>query len=396
MRTKLTPTRVRCMKPGTRERIVWDSEMPHLGVRVRPNGTKRFVYRITIKGKTLKKSLGHVDAISVDEARSAASRLEGDLLKAVSGARHPRSPSGDIPTFAVFVEETYRPHSHPRKKMSTIKWEESNLAGQLLPTFGGMPMDRISKSDVLEWYVSYSQRAPGGANSAMMVMSAILNYAVRLEVIPKNPARKIRRNPGRKMTRFLSDVERARLLAALDCVTPRRADHADALRLLLFTGCRMGEIVNLRWDEVREDRIDLTDSKTGPRPVWIGMEAKEVLDRRRTSLEATFQAAPPSDHFVFPHRSKLGQPLSGLWKFWWRFRKGIGLEDVRLHDLRHSYATEAVRRGVPLPVVSKLLGHSTIAMTMRYAHVSDTVAEETAEKVGLHINALLDGETSGT
>ena len=388
MRTRLTPTRIRCMKPDTREVIVWDSEVPHLGVRIRPNGSKRFVHRITIQGKLLKKSLGHVDAMTIDQARDAARQLDEELTEAWSTAG--RNGGLTTPTFAVFVEETFRPSTAPLKKQSTIHTDEQWVKKHLLPAFGPIPVDEITSKDILDWYDHCSRRIPIGANRAMDVLSSILNHAVRLDVIEKNPSRRIKRNPSRASTRFLSAGERARLLCALDRVREYHTDRADAVRLLLFTGCRRGEINNLRWGEVGEDRLDLTDSKVGPRPVWFGEEARAVLDRRRTRVESVHPEGAPSDLYVFPHRQKPGEPMVGLEPFWRNFRRDIGLDDVRLHDLRHSFATEAVRRGVPLPVVSKLLGHSNISMTMRYAHVCDTEAEKTAERVGLHINNLLN------
>ena len=376
------------MKPDSRELIVWDSEVPHLGVRVRANGSKRFVHQITIQGKLNKKTIGLVDAMSIDEARDKARLLEIELTEAWSSAG--RNGPKTAPTFAVFVDETFRPTTAPLKKQSTIKTDDQWLKKQLLPAFGPKPMDEITSKDILDWYDDCSRRIPIGANRSMDVLSSILNLAVRLDVIDKNPARRIKRNPGRKSIRFLSDEERARLLDTLDRVREYHSDRADAIRLLLFTGCRRGEINGLRWGEVVGDRLDLTDSKVGPRSVWLGEEAKAILDRRLAKIEGVFPGGPPPNHFVFPHRHRPGVAMVGLDAFWRNFRRTIRLEDVRLHDLRHSFATEAIRRGIPLPVVSKLLGHADIAMTMRYTHVSDKEAERTAEKIGLHINSLLN------
>ena len=179
------------------------------------------------------------------------------------------------------------------------------------------------------------------------------------------------------MTRFLSREEIRRLHAVLDaCVAERpvNAPTADIIRLLLLTGCRRGEILNLQWHEVGKDILELIDSKTGPRTVFLSPKAKAVIERQP-------RLGSP---WVFPSPANRKKPrsvgsLDGLWKL---VRKQAGIEDVRLHDLRHSVASQAVLKGVPLPVVARLLGHSQVSMTLRYAHVADEEVEAAAEKVG--------------
>jgi integrase len=216
----------------------------------------------------------------------------------------------------------------------------------------------------------------------MRLLSSIFYHAVRNEVIVRNPVKRIKPNPTRKMTRFLSGDERIRLLSALDSVSEKDQVKADAIRMLLFTGCRRGEITQLRWDEVGESTLNLSDSKTGARTIWLGEEALGILERQRLKRG--------SSSYVFPDRHKSSKSVHVEF-FWIKIRAKVKLDDVRIHDLRHSFASEAVRQGISLPVVSKLLGHSNIEMTMRYTHLSTEDIEAAAERIGLRLSALLSG-----
>ena len=172
------------------------------------------------------------------------------------------------------------------------------------------------------------------------------------------------------MTWFLSREEIRHLHAVLDaCVAERPvyAPTADIIRLLLLTGCWRGEIVNLQWREVGEDVLELMDSKTGPRTVFLSPKAKVVIERQPR----------PDSLWVFPSPTNREKPCSAssLERLWKLTRKRAGIEDVRLHDLRHSVASQAVLNGVPLPVVARLLGHSQVSMTLRYSHVAEKEVE---------------------
>ena len=143
-------------------------------------------------------------------------------------------------------------------------------------------------------------------------------------------------------------------------------------------------MLTLRWDEVKGNMLRLQDSKTGPRAVYLNAQAMAIIDRQRSvRLEN-------NSPFVFPSPMNPEKPISRIGPFWYFIRAEAGLNDVRLHDLRHSFASHAVMRGVPLPVVSRLLGHSNLSMTMRYAHVSDELVEASAEKVGSILAGYLD------
>ncbi len=154
-----------------------------------------------------------------------------------------------------------------------------------------------------------------------------------------------------------------------------RAQQADIIRLLLLTGCRKSEIVTLRWQDVDGDALNLVDAKTGPRQVLLNAPARAILERQPRSGSA----------FVFPSSLNPDRPLCSDLPLWYSVRKEAGIEDVRLHDLRHTFASHAVLQGIPLPVVSRLLGHKRPSMTLRYAHVGDREIEAAAERIGATI-----------
>ena len=200
-----------------------------------------------------------------------------------------------------------------------------------------------------------------------------MNFAVARGHVETNPARGVQRNRRTPLNRFLSRDEIARLHRALDGQTRKGGrEQADIIRLLLLTGCRRGEIVQLRWSEVDGDRLVLGDGKTGPRTVPLNTQARRILERQPRDRSS----------FVFPSPRDPSRPRSRNLALWYRVRWEAGIEDVRLHDLRHTHASHAVMNGVPVPVVSRLLGHSNVRMTLRYAHLGDRDVEAAAERVG--------------
>ena len=375
MKINLTPSRIKRLRPGSREFTIWDATTPHFGVRVLPSGAMRFIHIATIKGRLRKTTVGDAARMPVEDARAIARDLE-------DGAA---GTDTTCPTFGEWVGVWWS-HASPHLKPSTRKDYQHLLGKRLLPAFGEKRLDGVGRTEILDWFEPYSQNAPGRANKALKVLGAILNHARRAEVIPNNPVRGIRRNPGRKMTRFLSVEERGRLHSVLAARSPTRRVRM-MVEMLLYTGCRLNEILSLRWDEVGMGELNLRDGKTGARKVWFGPEARAVIDEAKS-----LQEAMGGSEFVFPHPRdpRRGLDPNGFGQFWRRLRRRAGLEDVRLHDLRHSFASEAVRQGVPLPVVSKLLGHSSITMTMRYVHASNAEIEAAAERIGNGLSYLLE------
>lgn len=382
MKIKLTRARVRDMKPANRDIWVWDETTPHFALRVRTNGTKRYMhlYKDYETQKQKQTTIGDPQLISIENARSIAMRLNEEIKADKARVKTQK------PLFADYANDVWMPHQEKFIKPSSHARNRLALDKQLLPAFGKLRLDEITKPVVLKWFNRYSREYPGGANRTLETLRAILNHAVKAGLIKTNRIRGIVKNHKRKMNRFLSDKERALLLKTLDSIAENKRYYADAIKLLLLTGCRAGEIVGLRWSEVGEDKLHLEDSKTGARTVWLSEDAIELLESLR-------ERRPSDSLCVFPHSEDKGAQswYFLLHEFWVKLRSKLNMRDVRLHDLRHSFATQAVRQGIGIPVVSKLLGHRKIEMTMRYTHASSTDAEAAAERIGKRIAAFLEG-----
>ena len=373
-RRRLTDANVARLAPAAREYTVWDTRHAGLGVRIRPSGHRSFVYCRRGENRAGRITLGSAALMGVEQARGKCLALE----TAVQSERTKREA---VPTFADFCAGPVKARLDSLKP-STRKAERWVLSRRLLPAFGSLPLDRITPARIHRWFDAYSRTAPGGANWALSVFRRILNQAVICGHLDTNPARGIKRNPRPKLTRFLSRDEVRRLHRELDhCVSlrPSHARQADIIRLLLLTGCRKGEIVTMRWQDIDGDTLNLGDGKTGPRRVFLNAPARGVLERQPRAESA----------WVFPSSADPKRPLSRNLSLWYEVRKEAAIEDVRLHDLRHTFASHAVLQGIPLPVVSRLLGHKHPGMTTRYAHVGDREIEAAAERIGSAIARAL-------
>ena len=384
-KTRLTDVGVARLKPAASEFTVWDMRVPGLGVRVRPSGHRGYVYQCKVDGRAKRVTLGPAALKTVAEVRREC--LEIEVTKK-SGDRA-MSARGKTPTFAAFVAGPWKSACFDRYKPATRKSVRGSLRTQLLPAFGDLPLDRIDRLRVHRWFDEYSRTAPGGANHALDTFRLIMNHAIALGHVETNPTRDVKPNPRAALTRFLSLEEIACLHRVLDGYASSRASRrrqADIIRLLLLTGCRKGEIVNLRWREVERDTLNLADSKTGPRKVFLNTPARAVIERQ-----------PRTDSpFVFPSPRDPERACSPNLPLWYSVRRQAGIEDVRLHDLRHTFASHAVLRGIPLPVVSRLLGHKRPSMTLRYAHVGDRETEAAAERIGAAIARAIGGDEASS
>ena len=377
-RLKLTDSLIKGLPTKDHDYTVWDWQVGGFGVRIYRSGVKSYHTAIRQRGTFERKTI----ALTTDMTCEAARKVALERIMAATTA-----PSEPVPYLKDFVHDVWIPHNNIRTKPKTQR-KRSYALKRILPAFGDKRMDAITRTDLTYWFDELSHMPPT-ANYALGIVSQIFNYAIKHGVVERNPARDIRRNKEQKRMRCLSHQEIERLHKTMDAyveANPSPAHHMqrDIVRLLLLTGCRRGEMLTLRWDEVKGNMLRLQDSKTGPRAVYLNAQAMAIIDRQRSVRPEN------NSPFVFPSPVNPEKPISEICPFWYFIRAEAGLNDVRLHDLRHSFASHAVMRGVPLPVVSRLLGHSNLSMTMRYAHVSDELVESAAEKVGSILAGYLD------
>ena len=370
----LTQRRVDSLRPRRKVRDVRDAELKGYGVRVMPSGARRYFIHSQHRGNRVWKIVGDAAAIAEPEARARAR----SMLAALRDGRVPGTADPGGTLFETVAEEVFDRYGR-RWKPRTIEVNRDYLRRQILPCFAGRPIGEITKEDVRAWFRGL-HATPAAANRSAPILSVIMQQAEAWGYRPENsnPCAGIRRYRQGRSERFLTPEEYRRLARVLGRRATDRPLHVAAVRLLLFTGCRKSEILTLQWSSYREGRLYLPDSKVGPRTVWLCEAARDVLER-----------LPRSSEFVFPV-ADLRAPWQWLDHFWHGVRDKAGLQDVRLHDTRHSYASHAVMNGVPVPVVSRILGHSNVRMTLRYAHLGDREIEAEAERIGEAIAAMME------
>ena len=257
-------------------------------------------------------------------------------------------------------------------KPGTLTVNRCYLRNQILPFFAHRPIKDISALDVRQWFATL-RRTPAAANRALPVLSAIFREAesMGLRSENSNPCIGIKRyrSPGRN--RFLTTQEMCRLGSVLEEFERHKPEAVALIRLLILTGCRQGEIRHLRWDDYREGNLYLRDSKTGPRTVWLSNSARYVLNGLKRSSIWVFPAQR-GDEFM---RNET------LYRIWRDICSVAVLTDVRLHDLRHTYASFALRQGESVLTIGRLLGHRDASTTLRYLHFEDTLASQAVQTV---------------
>ncbi len=371
---RLTQRRVDNLRPRKTVRNVRDADLKGYGVRIMPSGTKRYFIHSQHRGHRVWKIVGDAAVMTEAEARARAR----SMLAALRDDRDlDADMSGDVP-FETVAEEVFSRYGR-RWKPRTLAANRRYLHDQLLPFFAGRPIADITREEVQRWFRSL-HATPAAANRSAPVLSVIMQQAEAWGYRPDggNPCKGIRRYRQKRSERFLSPEEYRRLGMVLDRHEARQPFRVAALRLLLLTGCRKSEIIGLEWRFYRDGRLYLEGSKTGPRTVWLCNAAREVLD-----------GLPRSSRFVFPIGG-WSAPWGWLDGFWMQLRAEAGLEDVRLHDTRHSFASMALSSGETIRTVGRLLGHVNAATTLKYAHLSDATVRETVETLA----PLLSGTAS--
>ena len=367
-RIALTDARVRALKRRKTTYDIRDSKLRGFGIRVLPSGAKRYFIHSQHRGRRVWKIVGEAGSIGVDEARARAKSL---LAAIREGSEKEAAASPDI-AFETIADEVFRRYAR-NWKPSTLKVNRNYYRNHILPRFKGRPIAGIDSRDVRQWFASLHAK-PASADRSAPILSVIMRQAEIYGYRPEgsNPCKGIKRYRREGRERFLSAAEIRSLAAVLDRFEADRPQQVAIIRLLLLTGCRASEIRTLKWRYRREGKLFLPDSKTGPRTIWLSSAARAVLDR-----------VPRRASWMFPSPRTTG-PLShnGLDETWRRIREEADLRDVRLHDLRHSYASTALQHGETVLTIGRLLGHGHPTTTLKYTHWADATVREAVEAVG--------------
>ena len=372
--------RVRAAKPRSKRFDIRDDVVTGLILRVLPTGTRTYTLERAVRGRRRYANIGDAASLTVPQARREARRRIANFTEPAKVAIGPRTPGHPMTAFA---EEFLDRQAH-RWKPRTRETNTRIVSKYILPTFGDTTVDAITAEQVKEWFASMSER-PGIANRSMPVLSVMMQMAERwgYRTHNTNPCKNTRRYRMKPKERFLSTEEMARLNAVLIRDEFWCPNVVAIVRLLMLTGCRVGEILSIEWEWIKGKRIFLPDSKSGPRTVWLSSAARAVID----AIPRYSEDCP----FLFPSRPPT-RPIDNIKFHWNRIRIEAGLAGVRLHDLRHTWASVAAMNGVDMVTIAKLLGHALVETTERYVHLSDQSVTEAADRVSARLSAALEGK----
>jgi integrase len=387
--------------------FLWDDAIAGFGIAAFPSAKKVYVAQYRQNGRSRRATLGEHGRLTPDEARTEAKKLLGAIVQGNDPIAQ-RKAARAVPLFRDVADEFMRVHIAAKRKPRTLDSYQTLLAKHILPVIGSKRVTDIRRHDVSKFHANKAA-TPGAANRALTVVSSIWNWAANEHdhlPWPPTPAKGVVRNPEQGRERFLTTDELGRLGLRegetvglpydVDESKPKvkHAPKADkrrvkldpfavaAIRLLILTGARLREILHAQWQHVDFERgvIFLPDSKTGRKTLYLSAAALEVLSSLPRLEGNPYIIAGAKD----------GAPRADLKKPWRAVTKATGLEGVRIHDLRHSFASVGAGASLGLPIIGKLLGHSQAATTHRYAHLDADPMRRAAEAIGSTIAAAMN------
>lgn len=406
MQAKITKRTVDSARPKERDYFIWDMELKGFGLKITPAGNRIYIVQYRLGGRgspTRRFTIGkHGAPWTPTKARTEAKRLLGS----VADGKDPQTAKA-AEKAAMTVNElcdAYLKEGCDTKKDSTIATDKGRITRHIKPLLGRKRVKDLTANDIRRFMSDVANgktavtaktgkhglaRVTGGKGTASRtvgLLGGILSFAIDEGIRPDNPAIGIKRYPDTKGERFLSPSELSRLGEALNAVEKTEPLAVPAIRLLIMTGCRKTEILALKWSEVDFNIgcLRLADSKTGHKVVMLGAPALQILADlpKQDGSEYVFPAMKGKKHYV------------GLPKAWGRIRKQASLDDIRLHDLRHSFASVGAGAGMGLQIVGKLLGHKDPKTTARYSHIADDPAKAAADRIAGSIQAAMDGNAN--
>jgi integrase len=404
---QLTKRAVESAKPSSdRDIFIWDGALLGFGLRIKPSGVRSYVYQYrNARGVSRRLTLGKHGRITLDQARSVA----GDHAAAIARGEDPaetRKSDREAQSMRELSDEYLLLHA-PKKRPSSIVNDRTMLNNRILPRLGSKKVADVSRADIERLHLSLKE-TPYLANRTLALLGKMFSLAVNAKVRPDNPCRGIVRFPEQRRERWLSDAEIKRLVETLNGYRDQRV--AGAIKLMLLTGSRRGEVLGARWDDFDLDRGVWTKSshhtkqkRTEHVPlsasaiqllVSLKADAAIAAEKRETTGpngvgQQGGESGEEDDRpkYLFPGRVE-GHPLTEIKKAWRNILEAAALDGLRLHDLRHTFASHLVSSGTSLHIVGRLLGHTQPSTTARYAHLSDDALRHAADRFSSKLSAL--------
>ena len=379
---RLTKRTVDALETQGKDALYWDRDLAGFGVRVHATGRKSYIVQSRGPGGVKRVTLGRHGEMSCEEARKQATFVIGRIKGGEDPS--PKPPETEL-TVAELAERFMSFYVERRLKPGSVVEYRTMLAKHVLPFLGGMALSRVGRAEVSAFHHSLRDM-PSRANTSLHILSRMFNLAEAWDLVPpgRNPCRGVPLYRTRSRERFLTTEEYRRLGRTLKEAEANGSiwpPAIKAIQLLMLTGCRVSEILNLRWDDVdlTGGVLRLRDAKAGPRMVPLPKPVRRVLDTLPRQ----------SDNPWVIVGQKPGKNLKSLYHYWQPIRARAGLDDVRIHDLRHSFASRALTLGESLYTIGKLLGHATVTTTARYTHLMLKAEKEAASRVGGSIGVQL-------
>lgn len=382
--TKRALNSINCAAGKERD-FLWDDAFAGFGVAVFPSGRRVYVAQYRKDGRSRRIHIGEHGRLTPDEARSQAKTILGAVETGADPIAERRA-SREVRTFREVADDFMRHHVSAKRKRRTDEEYARTLRLHVLPRVGSKRIVDVRRTDVAKLHAGLPDK-PYQANKCLAIISAVWNWAARRDEVDAglNPAKGIERYPERGRERFLTTAELGRLGAALENGERHRTVEpfaAAAIRLLILTGARLREILHAEWSQIDQERgiLFLLDSKTGKKPIYLSAAAQVVL--------ASVPRIEGNSYIIAG--AKHGTSRVDLKKPWATIRREAGLDGLRLHDLRHSFASFGAGASLGLPVIGKLLGHSQATTTQRYAHLDADPLRRAADSIGSTIATAMD------
>lgn len=383
---KLTKRLIDTTSPADKDLILRDDELKGFHCKITPSGKKVYLlYYRTKDGRERRPVIGIHGQISTDHARSIAK----DWLFEVNKGRDPSLDKQFIrtsPTLSELVDRYLTEYAVLHKKSYSIDIDKVHLKNDMLPKLGNITILSLTIQDILEFHLSLKHKFIS-ANRCIALVSKILNLAEKWGLRPDagSLCQHINKYPENKRDRFLSMEEIEKLFEALKEAEANKTEppsSINAIKLLLLTGCRLSEILTLKWQyiDITNHRINFPDSKTGKKTTYISPFVIEILN--------TIEVKENNPYVIYG--TVEGSHLINLQKPWRRIRQKAGLDEVRIHDLRHSFASIGAASGLSLPIIGALLGHTQTQTTARYTHLVGNSLREAADTIGKKIKELIN------